>query len=188
MGCCPVVIFPVSLCPFCLTIKWLVLHSCTLEASLIFAALSTSEGGDLPNFQEAIEQTGLRGEWSGVDEGGTGALTFPASWCPQQRLPHPPIPVPAPPITLPSGPVTLPLPPVPCLLHFTDLPTGICHLLSALIVRPWSPCFLPVLFVLLQCKLMWDMPWPLSCYLPLGILRKTVNYIFFHLPVASSHQ
>lgn len=42
MDCCPVVTFPVPLCPLCLTIKWLILLSCTLDASLILAAPPTS--------------------------------------------------------------------------------------------------------------------------------------------------
>lgn len=74
----------------------------------------TPTGGHLYNFQEAIEQIGLQWGWNRVNEGGTGALTVPASPCPQQRLSHPPIPVPAPPITLPLGLVTLPLSPASC--------------------------------------------------------------------------
>lgn len=76
MDCCPVLTFPVSLCPLCLTMKWFILHSCILEASLIFAAPPTSR--HLYNFQKATEQTGVQGEWSRVDEGGTGALPVPA--------------------------------------------------------------------------------------------------------------
>ena len=88
---------------------------------------------------------------------------------PTAELPRPPTPPLLPPITLPLG---------SGLLGFVHLLPEILHLFSSLRVRPRSPCFLTVFFVHPQCKLMWDMPWPLSCYLFLGMLRKTADFFF----------
>lgn len=69
---------------------------------------------------------------------------------------------------------------------FSLTPPKIHRFLNTVITGSLFSCFLPMKCVLPSCKFVPGMSWPLSCYLPLGLLRKTLHYVFFsHLPVAN---
>lgn len=70
-------------------------------------------------------------------------------------------------------------------LLFSD-PPKIHRFLNTVITGSLFSCFLPMKCVLPSYKFVLGMSWPLSCYPPLGLLRKTLHYVFFpHLPVAN---
>lgn len=66
-------------------------------------------------------------------------------------------------------------------------PPKIHHFLSTVITGSLFSCFLPMKCVLPSCKFVSSMSWPLSCYLPLGLLRKTLNYVFFSPFTSGQH-